>query len=178
MQNISTMNRFPPCTARRLFLFFAAFLAGCTGLEPRKSESLAERDIASVRAVMHTYATGWNAQKPRRTIMSLFTDDAVLLPHHGDPQVEGKEEIERHFWPAGLTGFRVDSYEFEIREIAGHTELAYSRGRYAITFSFEAEGRLRTLSNAGNYMMVFRSVGGDWKIARYIWNDPVPRERP
>lgn len=172
----NSMNRFPG-TAGNLFLFCAALLAGCAGLESRQSESLSESDVASIRAVMNTYATGWNAQNPRQSIMSLFTDDAVLLPHHGDPQVEGKEAIERHFWPEGLTGFRVDSYEFEIREITGHPGLAYSRGRYAITFSFEDAGELRTLSNEGNYMMIFRSFRGDWKIARYIWNDPVAQER-
>jgi len=30
--------------------------------------------------------------------MSLFEDDAVILPHHGEPQVEGKEIIRNHFW--------------------------------------------------------------------------------
>ncbi len=175
MQTNTFLNRFPG-TAGNLFLFCAALLAGCTGTEPRQNQSLSEGDVASIRAVMNTYATGWNAQNPRQTIMSLFTDDAVLLPHHGDPQVEGKDAIERHFWPAGLTGFRVDSYEFEVREITGQAGLAYSRGRYAITFSFEDAGGLRTLSNAGNFIMIFRSAGDDWKIARYIWNDPIPRE--
>lgn len=98
------MNHYPG-TAGNLLLFRAVLLAGCAGLEPRRSESPPESDIASIRAVMSTYATGWNAQSPRQTIMSLFA------------------------------------------------------------------------GGVGNFVMIFRPVGGDWKIARYIWSDSVPRER-
>ncbi len=147
-------------------------LAACSATRP----PLSEADVSAIRTVLEAYATGWHAEDPERAILSLFEDDAVLLPHHGAPQVEGKENIRRHFWPAGLTGFRVNSYEFEVMEIAGEAGLAYSRGRYAISFSFEEAGERRTLNNEGNYLMLFRKSGGDWKIARYIWNDPVPRE--
>lgn len=140
------------------------------------ASGLSEQDVSAIRAVLQGYATGWHAEDPQEAILSLFVDDAVLLPHHGAPQVEGTERIRRHFWPAGLTGFRVNSYDFEVMEIAGEGRLAYSRGRYAISFSFEEGGEERKLSNEGNYVMLFKKSGDEWKIAHYIWNDPLPRE--
>lgn len=158
-----------------LTLLCMILLTGC--MSGQNNVSLSEEDKKSIRSVLETYASGWNAENPQETIMSLFADDAVILPHHGDPQVEGKENIRNHFWPAGLTGFRVNSYDFEIMEITGNRDLAYSRGRYAISFSFEDNGEMRTLNNGGNYIMILTRVEDEWKIARYIWNDPVPQEQ-
>lgn len=153
------------------FLPALVFLSGCVHNET--TVSLTEQEINAIRAVNEAYASGWNADDSEEAVLTLFTDDAVLLPHHGDPQVEGKKALRKHFWPAGLAGFKVNSYDFEIMEITGSADLAYSRGRYSISFSFEdEEGTLQTFNNAGNYLMIFRKSGDRWKISRYIWNDP------
>ncbi len=148
---------------------------GCNSNQP--NSALSSEDVEVIRAALNTYATGWNAENPQKTILDLFVEDAVFLPHHGAAQVEGKENIEKHFWPAGLSGFKVNSYDFEIREFTGAADLAYSSGRYSISFSFENNGVMQTLNNAGNYVMIFRKVNSEWKISRYIWNDPVPQEQ-
>ena len=151
------------------------FLVGCTSHQT--NSPLSAEEIEAIRTTLNAYASGWNAENPQETILDLFVDDAVLLPHHGASQVVGKDNIEKHFWPAGLTGFKVNSYDFEIREITGIADLAYSSGRYSISFSFEDNGEMQTLNNAGNYVMIFRKVNREWKISRYIWNDPVPEEQ-
>lgn len=152
-----------------VFLFTMACTSG------RKDYPLSEDDKKAIQSVLNIYATGWNAENPQESIKSLFVEDAVLMPHHGDPQVKGKGNIRNHFWPPGLSGFKVNFYDFDIMEITGRADLAYSRGRYSISFSFESDGESKTLNNAGNYVMLFRKVEDEWKISGYIWNDPAPK---
>lgn len=157
-----------------IFINLLLLLNGCS--QAQLGMQLSGKDFSAIRSVLDTYATGWNAENPQKTIMSLFVEDAVLLPHHGVPPVEGKENIQKHFWPTGLTGFKVNSYDFEIMEITGRDDMAYSRGRYSISFSFESNGEKKTINNSGNYVMIFRLIENNWKISRYIWNDPIPQE--
>lgn len=158
-----------------VILTISVLLAGCSSAAD--DLSFTDSDREAIRSLLNGYASGWNASDPEQAILSLFTENPVLLPHHGAPQVEGKEALRNHFWPAGLAGFRVNSYDFEVMEITGSADQAYSRGRFSISFTFEENGgKLRTLGNAGNYVMIFRKEGEEWKISRYIWNDPVPLE--
>jgi ketosteroid isomerase-like protein len=53
---------------------------------------------------------------------------------------------------------------------------AVARGLSACTlaFSLEREGRLRSVKNAGTYLMVLRrDRDGEWRITRPMWGDPV-----
>jgi hypothetical protein len=46
-------------------------------------------------------------------------------------------------------------------------------GRFTLAFSFESEGKVRSLRNAGTYLMVLRrEPTGDWRITHRMWDDP------
>jgi ketosteroid isomerase-like protein len=49
-------------------------------------------------------------------------------------------------------------------------------GRFALAFTFESNGRQRSLRNAGTYLMVLRRTADDeWRITHRLWDDPVAR---
>jgi uncharacterized protein (TIGR02246 family) len=137
---------------------------------------LSSGDIAAIRELSEAYTGAWLADDSA-SVLATFTDDAVLMPHHGAPVVEGLDAIRRQFWPPDVPPARVTAFTMEPVEISGSGDLAYARGTISLTFSFESDGVMQTLSNAGNYLMIVRrQPEGAWKIARYIWNDPVPQQ--
>lgn len=86
-----------------LLLFLIVLSSSCIS---NNDSSLANQDRQAIAEILDSYATGWNSENPEKMILSLFTHNAVLLPHHGAPQVKGKDNIRKHFWPAGVTGFK------------------------------------------------------------------------
>ena len=56
------------------------------------AESLSADDIAKIRDAHKRYETTW-LKGDADGVRSLFTDDCVLLPHHGDPPRVGKKEM-------------------------------------------------------------------------------------
>lgn len=135
--------------------------------------SLTEQDKKIIRSIADTYTNGF-LEDDRTEIMGLFSADAVLIPHHGDPPVIGTEAIRDHFWPAESPPFRVDKFKFNHVETEGTGDLAYTRGTSEIEFSMKIDGVWQTYSNAGNFLMILRKNSENkWHISRYIWNDPV-----
>ncbi len=55
-----------------------------------------EADIAALKALDQAYAREW-LEGNADGVMALFTEDATLVPHHGDTPVVGSAAI-RDFW--------------------------------------------------------------------------------
>ena len=72
--------------------------------------SLTQQDKKIIRSIADSYTNGF-LEDDRTEIMGLFSADAVLIPHHGDPPVIGTEAIRDHFWPAESPPFRVDKFK-------------------------------------------------------------------
>lgn len=135
---------------------------------------LSPADVAAVRRANAAYPAAWLANDSA-AVMRLFSSDAVLIPHHGDPPVEGESAIRSHFWPPNSPYFRLDAFQMEPSEVVGCAGLAFARGRFTIEYTAEADGVRKTYANAGNYLMVLRKRGDLWLISRYIWDDPAPQ---
>ena len=66
----------------------------------------------------------------------------------------------------------IPEYTMQIAEVNGEGLLAYSRGTFRLTFEFETDGAMQSISNTGNYLMIFeKQDNGTWLIDRFIWND-------
>ena len=126
--------------------------------------------------IIDAYAAAWRADDVER-VLGLLTDDAVVMPHHGDPRVVGRETIRQHWFPRGTSGIDLMHYEFEVLDAASDGNLGYATGRFEIAFTMPDAGSTLHYENGGNFMMAFRREAGSWRIARYIWNDPVVRPR-
>lgn len=133
--------------------------------------ALNDNDSKAVRNVIDEYVNGWLAGDASR-VMATLTEDAVLMPHHGDPVREGTDAISAFWFPDGEITAPVTAYELTVNEISGCDELAIVRGRL-VNLTFEFQGKTYT-QDTGNYLSVLRKGDDDqWRMSHRIWNDPV-----
>lgn len=104
--------------------------------------------------------------KDSAAIGAFYTEDGYYLPqgsdgYEGPAQVSGRWLGERN---AALTELEREPKRIEVAD-AG--DMAYEVGAYEVKFNSK-DGGLGEAS--GNYVTVWKKVGGDWKTAAYIWN--------
>lgn len=127
-------------------------------------------DDAAVREVNQRYVDAWLANDADE-VLSLFTDDAVLIPHHGDLPVVGIDGIRMFWFNPDYPPSKILEMENTIDEVEGSKNLAFTRGRGRLVYEFDG----MTYSNSGNYLNIFKRSGDGWRIYRRTWNDPVAR---
>jgi uncharacterized protein (TIGR02246 family) len=133
-------------------------------------------DQAAIRAVHQAYRDAWRANDAA-AVKRVFTDDAVLLPHHGDPPVIGIRAIEKFWWPPSSPPATVTKFDTTIDETGGSGTIAFVRGRFTLEYSFDDKGVKRTFTNSGTFIELLRKQpGGSWRISHRMWDDPQPRE--
>jgi len=74
-------------------------LVGVLATTASAKECLLEADREAVRGVHDAYRAAWLANDGE-AVRRNFTEDAVLLPHHGLAPVEGMAAIKQFWWPA------------------------------------------------------------------------------
>lgn len=106
-----------------------------------------------------------------RTLRTLMTDDAVILPPHGKP-IRGRGQIEAAFGrsEADLGGAEILDYVLDFAEIL-------ILGDYAVEWG-EIRGSERTTPDSPptpssyNLMRVLqKQADGGWKVHRTMWNE-------
>jgi uncharacterized protein (TIGR02246 family) len=133
-------------------------------------------DVRSLRAVNEAYRAAWVAGDSA-AVLRLFAPDAVLLPHHGDPPVVGLPAIRAFWWPPGAPPTVVTSMDITTEGADVNGEQGVLWGHFALAFSFQMDGRQRSLRNAGTYLMALRrQADGEWRITHRMWDDPVARQ--
>lgn len=149
----------------RCLVLVNALLASC-GPEAPDKRPLGPEDAAAVRRISEEYGRAWLADDTA-AVMALFTEDAVLIPHLGNPQLVGKAAIRDHFWPPGSPPARVIRFERRSLEVRGIGATAWDRGSYTLAFVYAGD----TLGNSGNYLAVAeRGSDGRWRWSAYSWN--------
>ena len=124
-------------------------------------------DISSLRALDQSYATEW-IEGDADGVMALFTEDATLVPHHGDDPIKGHEAI-RNFWfnpdypPTVIPTWTREPAEFFI---SGDVGVVRGTGRLV----WEFNGTRTTIPN-GNYVLIAVRREQGWRIRMLTWND-------
>jgi uncharacterized protein (TIGR02246 family) len=137
-----------------------------------KNNSLAASDAAAIRSVLERYRTGWLAGDAG-AVRSAFTEDAVLLPHHGVPPVIGMAAINEFWFPTSSTKTTITKFVQMIDEVGGGGILAYVRGRSELEWRIEDGAAKQNWRNAGNFLAIFKKqTDGKWLMSHLIWNDP------
>ena len=120
-------------------------------------------DLAARDGILETnqhFMTSFAAQDAA-ALVALYTDDAQLFPPHSD-LVEGAEHLVA-FWQGifemGLTGASLETLEVD-----NEGDTAIEVGRYTLT---AGDG---TVADEGKYVVVWKKVGGQWRLHRDIWN--------
>ncbi len=137
--------------------------------EAPESRSLSEDDRTAIKEARYRYTQALDGDST--AVMNSLTADAVLIPHHGDPQIEGKEAIRNFWWPPQTPPTQVTRFTSDIAEVSGNNGLAYVRGRFQLEFSYDSV----FYTNQGNFLNVLVRTDEGWKLSRLIWNDPLPQ---
>jgi ketosteroid isomerase-like protein len=160
-----------------LALVAVALLLGWSSLganTPKPILSSSDRD--AIRAVHERYRRAWLANDAQ-AVRNTFTEDAVLLPHHGVPPVVGIEAINQFWWPADGLPTTIDILDLTYDDIGGDGVIGYVRGRSKVEWTVQEHGTAERFRNEGNYLSLLRKMpDGSWKITHHMWNDP-PNQR-
>ncbi len=117
--------------------------------------------IAAANAhFMSTFASGDGAG-----MAQLYTARGKLFPP-GSDVVSGTEAI-GEFWQ-GVMETGVATATLETVELEGHGDTAIEEGRYTLS---DADDQVL---DQGKFIVVWKSVGGTWKLDKDIWNSSQP----
>ncbi len=125
-------------------------------------------DEDQLRSLVVKYDNGW-VESDISMVMSCFSEEGVIIPHHGGQPIEGWNNIQEYWFPNNQFVGKVDTMESTIDEIRIYGQQGYVRGRFNLVFNNDGN----TYRNEGNYLMVCEK-DKEWKIKVRIWNDPIP----
>jgi uncharacterized protein (TIGR02246 family) len=108
------------------------------------------------------FAAAYNA-KDAAKVAGMYAQDAVVMPPN-EPMVKGRAAIEARLQQEMKEGLKLQLTPTE-SAIAGSQ--AYETGTVTVTLSGG-----QTLKE--KYLVVYKRVGSDWKIAFDIWNSDAP----
>ena len=145
-----------------------AVLAAACATTPRVDVASEEAAIRAVNRRMEQAVASRNAD----AIAQVYTTDAVFMIPNA-PAARGQAAI-RSAWAGFLTPNVSLSLSPTRIDIASSGELATDVGTY--TFSFT--GDQGPVTDRGKYMVQFRKVGTEWKIAHDIFNSDLPPQAP
>jgi uncharacterized protein (TIGR02246 family) len=96
---------------------------------------------------------------------ALYTEDGWLLPPNSD-SMRGREGIQA-IWRA-VADMGIQEALLEIVEVEQHGDTAIE----VSTFTLQGEGGV--VADKGKYLVVWKQVGGQWKLHRDIFNSSMP----
>jgi len=126
-----------------------------------------QEDKASLRALDLAYAAEWIAGDADG-VMALFTEDATLVPHHGDTPIKGHEAIRNFWFNPDYAPTVVPEWRRESSEIFVSGDLGVVRGRARLVWEYDGT---RTTIPEGNYVMIAVRMDKEWRIRLLTWND-------
>ena len=164
----------------RYTLRFALFLLLFVARGPLLAagpETLTAQDQTRIRAVLAAYRAAWLANDAEG-VLRLFTEDTVLMPHHGVEPVVGKSAARAFWFPANGPPTTVTAFTQIVDAIGGTCDLAYVRGHSRVEWTTGTGAEARKSGNAGtNLTLLRRQADGSWRIAVQMWDDPPNQAR-
>ena len=121
------------------------------------------------------YRDAWFTPDPETAVMALFTQEAVILPHHGVEPRTGHTRIREFWFPPSFASFELLEFTMAAEHVDGCGQIAYAWGRQSL--SWKTKGAPEVTSNAGTFLMVARLGAGRWLIERLMWDDPPNQTR-
>ncbi len=124
-------------------------------------------DTDALRALDQAYASEW-MENDADGVMALFTEDATLVPHHGDTPVVGAEAIRRFWFNPDYPPTVVPAWDRHAKEILVMGDVGVVRGRMRLVWEYDG---VRTTIPDGNYVMIAVRTDDGWRIRMLTWND-------
>lgn len=151
----------------------AALAASCAETSgPQRDQVAAAQSAAGDEQAIRDANARWLElirNKDADGIRQLYAEDGVVLPQNGKAAV-GRDAIGR-WWASQMTApayaltFGTDQLLFSTAR-----DMALDRGWYR----FSAQGPDGAINDSGKYVVVWRKIDGDWKVAADIYNTDLP----
>ena len=136
----------------------------------RQAELSAE-DQREIRATIEAYRAAWLADDAQGILRTL-SDDAVLLPAHGQSAVVGLAAIEKYWFAPGGPPTAITKLEITVDQVSGNGSLAFARGLDGVAWTVTENGKTRRHSHPGTYLNVMKKLpDGSWRIQVHMWDD-------
>ena len=139
-------------------------------------KGLTPDDVKAIKATIEAYRTSW-LQGNAKGVLNTFAEDAVLLPHHGDPPVQGITAIQTYWFGASGPATTITGLKITVEQVGGSETTAFARGLDAVSWTMTPEGKpQQSFSNSGTYLNVMKKLpDGSWRIQVHMWDDPANR---
>ena len=106
-----------------------------------------------------------------KAIMALYADDAIEMPPN-HPPVKGRAAIEAYYVEQFRMG-KLTAFTLTHLDTRTSGDIGYDVGTYTQTMGGE-----KPMKDSGKYTVIFRRVGGSWKVSSAIYNSDVPPMAP
>ena len=132
------------------------------------NNGLAQSDIDAIAHARESFLSAL-AGDDLDTLLGLLSHDGQAYPPHEEALV-GIDA--NRAWHEG----RIAEFESEMTlttdELVGEGSLAFERFSYTLTLKPRAGGE--SIVDTGHCFWFWRREDGSWKVARAMWNSPVP----
>src|SRR5260370_42342679 len=117
-------------------LLFSAAAPNSKSYEKR----LTPDDVKAIKATIEAYRTSW-LQGDAKGVLNTFAEDAVLLPHHGDPPVQGLRAIQDYWFGVGGPPTTITGLKITVEQIGGSETTAFALCPDAVSWTMTREGQ-------------------------------------
>ena len=150
----------------------AALLPGCNKAERRDSPEAAQASAAADEQAIRANIARWLQliqAKDSAAIAQFYTDNGVVMPPN-EPLVTGRDAIAK-FWQ-GMTAIPEATLTFQpVRiDFSSAGDMALDRG----TYRFTGKPGGQAVAETGKYLVVWKKVGADWKVAADMFSSDQP----
>ncbi len=118
-------------------------------------------DLATVQALNDRLAASFNGADSAR-IAQMYAEDAMLMPP-GGKLIRGRDGIEK-YWRAAAPTVSDSKLVAVVAKIVGDAD-----AQEAGSFTARSRGS-HPRDIAGKFVILWRKVGDDWRVATDIWN--------
>ena len=123
----------------------------------------------ALNALADSFAQAFNAKNAAK-VASYYAEDATLMPPD-QPMVTGRRNIEAYY----ARGFQQDVADFRLfpleSAIAGAQAFEAGRSRLTVRRADRSRFGPDPIAENGKYVVIYKRVNGEWKIAFDIFND-------
>lgn len=151
-------KRILPSILRVLMLGLAALSA---------AQTTPSADEAAIRAADAQWKKAVAGYDLTRTLAA-YADDAIMM-EPGAPAYVGKQAL-REQW-ARIMNDNYFALSWSVAALEASGDLGFTRGRYDVTYSIENRD---LFDQVGKYVVVWKKLGNDWKVAIEIYNPDGP----
>lgn len=147
-----------------------ASLVGCSAPAPNEgTEKAASADHeATIRANIDRWL-GMVRNRDAAGIAQFYAEDGVLMPPNA-PAAVGRAAIEEG-WRGMMSAPGVElTFVPEQIVVASGEDMLLDRGTYRMAF----DGPNGRVTDTGKYLVVWRNIGGEWKVAADMFNSDLP----